>query len=218
MIQPIITSIVSRIAPNTAVSVSRAAWSIRVSAKANSSPNRISDRNAPFDAAAKTLLGTMLAMKSPSGGTGPAGATSASAPRRAVADSAGMGAKSRNSGVRIAALTALATMIVRITAMPRAATAPLRAASAVAAMPVTSSEKTSGITVIWSALSQAVPIGCATAATPGTAAGLHAASATPSTSPATSAPRIRVDGEFKLRDILALIETQRYHAVSKHTA
>ena len=99
--------------------------------------------------------------------------------------------------------------------IPAAATAPLRAASAVDAMPVTNSENTSGITVICSALSQAEPIGCATAVAPGTAPGSQVAKAMPRSNPAPSDTRIRVDGLFNVADILALIRKRRYHAPLK---
>ena len=215
MIQPIITSIASRIAEKKVSNAVRPVASMRVRAKAKINANRISDRKPPLAAAAMTLLGTMPARNSPSGGTAPGGPTFTSAPRKAAAEAAGIGTRPRNSGVSSAAATALLTITTRMMLIARAATAPLRAASAVDAMPVTKSEKTSGITVICSALSQAEPIGCATAVAPGTAAGSQVAKAMPRSNPAPSDTRIRVDGLFNVADILALIRKRRYQAPLK---
>ena len=152
----------------------------------------IIDRKLLSAIAFTTLLGTIPSKNSTSDGTGATASAPASAPRSAAADSAGSGTNCRNSGVRNAAAIAEHAMIVTYSPTARPARRPACAASAVAATPVTSSANTSGTTVICSAFSHAVPIGCATAVVLATEPGAKAAARMPATRPRTSPARMRV--------------------------
>ena len=125
MIQPIITSTVSRMALKKEVSMRRPSGSTLVRAKANSRVNTISDRKALLAAAATTLVGTSVVKNSAIGGGAVAGASLAIAPRSASAEAAGMGTISRNRGVRTAAMIVLGIgfLVLPLTHAPPGVTA-----------------------------------------------------------------------------------------------
>ena len=185
-------SVASASALKKLVSRPRGSAGRRVTAKANTPVKMISGKIWSLAPAKTGLVGTIERRKSAKGGTGPAGSTVVRASRSAAADSAGIGAIARKSGVRIAPITAENAMMATIQASARPATAPALAAAAVCAIPVTSSATSSGTIVIRRPFSQSVPIGSATFAAPAAKPGTQAKAVMPSASPAPSARRIRV--------------------------
>ena len=159
--QSITTIIASASAAKKPVIRDLGSGSSLVSANAKMPVKMISGRIASFAAAAIGLVGTIARRKSTNGGTSPTLAVVVSAFLSASADSAGIGISDRNSGVRIAPITADNVISATIHASVRPATTPALAASAVCAMPVTSSATTSGTIVMRSPFSHRLPTGSA---------------------------------------------------------
>ena len=151
-----------------------------------------SGRIASLLAAAIGLVGMMARMKSPNGGTAATAGAVVSAAFNAAADSPGIGNRFRIIGINIAPITADSDIIVTIHVSDSPAIRPARADSAVWAMPVMSSDTTSGTIVMRRALSHSAPMGSAMSAARPASAGSRLAPAIPSARPRTRARRIRV--------------------------
>ena len=190
--QPMITSIASVMLWNRSVSRLRDSASSRVIAKAKASVNTVSGRNASPDAAATTLVGTIVLKKSASVGTLPITGAAVSAARSACDHASGNGQASSSSGITAADISVVPHSTTTNSATARPAIRPARAASAVAAIPVTSSPTISGTITICKPCSHASPIGWVTVVTASAASRFSATPRIPSAMPATSARRIRV--------------------------
>ena len=172
---------VSLIASNKLVSVWRWSSGRRSIAKAKAPVKTISGRiPASSAAAAIGLAGTTDWKKSHMPGTAPTGLLSLSVVFNASADPAAIGTKSASHGVTKAdsADELHKTTRKQVTEMP--ASRPTRLACAVLAMPVMSSETTSGTIVILSPFSHSPPINFA-----------GAASVSLQADPCPTAPRIK---------------------------
>ena len=184
--------------PGTADFAAEVAAAMRVIANAKHTANTISGSTAPSAAAATGLVGMMPTSHSCSGATGGSASRIASAPaRNAAAALPGTGNAARIAGTSNAVATTAASRNSANSSIVRAASRPALAALAAVAMPVTSTENTSGITVMRSAFTHRVPTGCSMATTRASPAWPVAAIVAPAARPTASARMMRFVGDMR---------------------
>ena len=188
--QPMMTNIVSLTARNSPSSFSRGSAPIRVTANPNTMPNSTIGNMSPAVRAAKILDGTIPVSVSAVDGIG--GTADGLAPAVKVAATPGStGHSHRIASVAPTAKNTPATTKAVNQASDRAVSPPDDAASAAEATPVTSRASTSGMMVIFSALSHTAPMGSMTEAREGAMLLPDSSNSAPPTRPRTSPSKIR---------------------------